>query len=159
MTAAFTMSNAFAQKAVEAANERKARIRAYDDAKNPDMVRHRIKRIDGLGLLHQAGEINLSQLDACKRYQQAFEIVTGQTGRRDSLDQTPRGDVDGAMAMILDAGKFVDAWQKHTATTLERFLLDQVVGYGRSIRSIGGVGRKHTQYTETLVMVITRATP
>jgi hypothetical protein len=148
-----------AQRAADLARERRDRTRAYDEAKNPDMARHRVRRRDGLDLLLDGRHITEGQHSACRRFQAAYEIRAGRSGGRDSLDTTPRGDVDGAQQAICDAGKLVKHWQDHASTALERELLDKVIGEGCTVSSLAGSGRRLRKWTDMLSGLICRIVP
>ena len=148
-----------AARAAELVKDRRDRARAYEEAKNPDLARNRFRRKDGLDLLLDGKHITEGQHGACRRFQASWEIVAGRSGGRDSLDHTPRGDVDGAQQAICDAGKLVKQWRDHASTALERELLDRVIGEGCSVSSLAGSGRRLRKWTDTLVVLVCRIVP
>lgn len=113
------------------------------------------KAADGLDLLYQNGELTDDMLRVGRSYHKAWVSIQGGRGRN-PLDQTPPGDVDGAMQSIVDAGKLVDRIEAHCTATGELGVLRAVCGLGISVRQFAGGGRAHRRAQDLLIGLLSR---
>lgn len=149
-------THAQAERAKEMSASRKAALREADEKASERRGEFRqVRALDGLGLLHKAGEITDDQLRAGLRYQTAWVSIQGVRGRN-ALDLTPPGDKDAAMQMVVDAGKLVDLIEAVATTRAELGVLRGVVGLGQSVRQFAGGGRAHRECQDRLVDLLGR---
>lgn len=142
-----------AERAVQIAAAKKAALREADQkAAERRGERRYVTEFDGLGLLYRANEITDDQLRVGRRYQAAFVLATGMTGKN-PLNQEPSGSVENAIDAIVDAGRFVAACEECCSTLGEKTALRLIAGNGASVRSLAS-GRKHRELTDMVVAVL-----
>jgi hypothetical protein len=113
-----------------------------------------VRKLDGLGLLYKAQDLDDDQYRAGLKYQAALTTIQGGRGRN-PLDMTPPGDRDCALQAIIDAGKLVDQFEAHCTTQGELAALRSIVGLGHSVRSLAS-GRKYRAMCELVIDLLRR---
>ncbi len=155
MTYVHITTAAQAERAKEMAASRKAALREADEKASERRGEFRqVRALDGLGLLHKAGELTDDMHRVGLAYQRAYEACAGLRGRN-ALNDTPPGDRDTALQAVIDSGRVVARAEKFCTSAGELGLLRHVVGQGHSIRSMAS-GRKYVAAHETLIDLLGR---
>ncbi len=151
----YVTTNAAATRAVEIAAAKKAALKEADarSAERRGEVKQ-VRKLDGLALLHKAGELTDDMHRVGLAYQRAYEACAGLRGRN-ALNDTPPGDRDTALQAVIDSGRVVARAEKFCTSAGELGLLRHVVGQGHSIRSMAS-GRKYVAAHETLIDLLGR---
>jgi hypothetical protein len=148
-------TTAAAERAKEMAAGRKAALREADEKASERRGEFRqVRALDGLGLLHKAGEITYDMHRVGLAYQRAYEACAGLRGRN-SLNDQPPGCRDTALQAVVDAGRLIAMCEKFCSSDLELFLLREVAGKGKSVRSLAA-GRKYLAANECLINLFGR---
>ncbi len=149
-------TNAQAERARLMAADKRAAQRDIDKAaakRRGDVIQSR--KLDGLDLVHQSGDLTDDMLRVGKAYQQAWTTIQGGRGRN-ALDMTPPGDKEAALQIVVDAGKLVDRIEAHCTTAGELGVLRAVCGFGISVRQFAGGGKAYRRANELLVGLLGR---
>lgn len=151
----YLTTHAKAEQAKAQAQAKKAALREADarSAERRGEVKQ-VRKLDGLALLHKAGELTDDMHRCGLAYQRAYEACAGLRGRN-ALNDTPPGDRDTALQSVVDAGRVIALCEKFCTSALELTLLREVVGKGNSIRSLAS-GRRYVAATETLIGLLDR---
>ena len=149
----YLTTNAAAARAVEIAAAKKAALKEADarSAERRGEVKQ-VRKLDGLALLHKAGELTDDMHRVGLAYQRAYESCAGLRGRN-ALNDQPPGDIDTALQSTIDAGRLIVKCERCCVTSGELRLLRLVVGQGQSVRSLAS-GRKYVAATETVISVL-----
>jgi hypothetical protein len=148
-------TTAQAERAKEMAASKRAALREADEKASERRGEFRqVRALDGLGLLHKAGELTDDMHRVGLAYQRAYEACAGLRGRN-ALNDTPPGDRDTALQAVIDSGRVVARAEKFCTSAGELGLLRHVVGQGHSIRSMAS-GRKYVAAHETLIDLLGR---
>lgn len=153
--APYITTSAAAARAVEIAAAKKAALKEADarSAERRGEVKQ-VRKLDGLALLHKAGELTDDMHRVGLAYQRAYEACAGLRGRN-ALNDTPPGDRDTALQAVVDAGRVIALCEKFCTSALELTLLREVAGKGNSIRSLAS-GRRYVAAHETLIGLLGR---
>ena len=149
----YLTTTAAAARAVEMAAHKKSALKEAD-ARSAERrgERQYVTVLDGLGLLYRANEITDDQLRVGRKYQAAFVLASGMTGKN-PLNQEPSGSVENAIDAIVDAGRLVAACEACCTTLGEKTAIRSILGHGASVRSVAS-GRKHRELTDLVVAVL-----
>ena len=153
--APYITTNAAAARAVEIATAKRAALKEADErsAERRGEVKQ-VRRLDGLGLLHKAGELTDDMHRVGLAYQRAYEACAGLRGRN-ALNDTPPGDRDTALQATVDAGRLVKRCEAHCTTEGEKAALRSIVGLGLSVRSQAS-GRRYREMCDLVVDLLGR---
>ena len=149
----YVTTTAAAARAVEMATAKRAALKEADErsAERRGEVKQ-VRKLDGLGLLHKAGELTDDMFRVGLSYQRAFVLASGMTGKN-PLNQEPSGSVENAIDAIVDAGRLVAACEACCTTIGEKTAIRSILGLGASVRSLAS-GRKHRELTDLVVAVL-----
>ena len=149
----YLTTNAQAARAVEIAAAKKAALKEADarSAERRGEVKQ-VRKLDGLALLHKAGELTDDMHRVGLAYQRAYEACAGLRGRN-ALNDTPPGDRDTALQAVVDAGRLVVKCERCCVTSGELNALRAIVGLGLSVRSQAS-GRRYREMCEMVVGVL-----
>ena len=151
--APYITTTAAAARAVEMATAKRAALKEADERSAERRgERQYVTVLDGLGLLYRANEITDDQLRVGRKYQAAFVLASGMTGKN-PLNQEPSGSVENAIDAIVDAGRLVAACEACCTTIGEKTAIRSILGLGASVRSLAS-GRKHRELTDLVVAVL-----
>jgi hypothetical protein len=149
----YLTSNAQAARAVEIAAAKKAALREADarSAERRGEVKQ-VRKLDGLALLHKAGELTDDMHRVGLAYQRAYEACAGLRGRN-ALNDTPPGDRDTALQATIEAGRLIVKCERCCVTAGELNALRSIVGLGHSVRSQAS-GRRYREMCDLVVGVL-----
>jgi len=146
-------TTAQAERAKEMAASKRAALREADEKASERRGEFRqMRALDGLGLLHKAGELTDDMHRVGLAYQRAFEAVAGLRGRN-ALNDQPPGDKDMALQATVDAGRLIVKCEACCTTSGELNALRHIVGLGHSVRSQAS-GRKYREMCDLVVSVL-----
>ena len=153
--APYITTTAAAARAVEMATAKRAALKEADErsAERRGEVKQ-VRKLDGLGLLHKAGELTDDMFRVGLAYQRAYEACAGLRGRN-ALNDQPPGDRDAALQATVDAGRLVKRCEAHCTTEGEKAALRSIVGLGLSVRSQAS-GRRYREMCELVVDLLCR---
>ena len=153
--APYITTNAAAARAVEIATAKRAALKEADErsAERRGEVKQ-VRKLDGLGLLHKAGELTDDMHRVGLAYQRAYEACAGLRGRN-ALNDTPPGDRDTALQATVDAGRLVKRCEAHCTTEGEKAALRSIVGLGLSVRSQAS-GRRYREMCDLVIDLLGR---
>ena len=153
--APYITTTAAAARAVEMATAKRAALKEADErsAERRGEVKQ-VRKLDGLGLLHKAGELTDDMFRVGLSYQRAYEACAGLRGRN-ALNDQPPGDRDAALQAVVDAGRLVKRCEAHCTTEGEKAALRSIVGLGLSVRSQAS-GRRYREMCDLVVDLLGR---
>lgn len=153
--APYITTNAAAARAVEMTAAKRAALKEADErsAERRGEVKQ-VRKLDGLGLLHKAGELTDDMHRVGLAYQRAYEACAGLRGRN-ALNDTPPGDRDTALQATVDAGRLVKRCEAHCTTEGEKSALRSIVGLGLSVRSQAS-GRRYREMCDLVIDLLGR---
>ena len=151
----YLTTNAAAARAVEMATAKRAALKEADErsAERRGEIKQ-VRKLDGLGLLHKAGELTDDMHRVGLAYQRAYEACAGLRGRN-ALNDMPPGDKDAALQATVDAGRLVKRCEAHCTTEGEKAALRAIVGLGLSVRSQAS-GRRYREMSDLVVDLLGR---
>lgn len=151
----YLTTTAAAARAVEMATAKRAALKEADErsAERRGEIKH-VRRLDGLGLLHKAGELTDDMFRVGLAYQRAYEACAGLRGRN-ALNDQPPGDRDAALQATIDAGRLVKRCEAHCTTEGEKAALRSIVGLGLSVRSQAS-GRRYREMCDLVIDLLGR---
>ena len=149
----YLTTTAAAARAVEMAAHKKAALKEADarSAERRGEVKQ-VRKLDGLALLHKAGELTDDMHRVGLAYQRAYESCAGLRGRN-ALNDTPPGDRDTALQATIDAGRLIVKCERCCATAGELNALRSIVGLGLSVRSQAS-GRRYREMCDLVIGVL-----